>query len=63
LSAVGDIFKAVQRVMLLQARVDELADLHKELLAEVRDHDRRLVRIETMIEMSERRSPRRLKDD
>lgn len=59
MSAFGDAYKAIESVILLRSRVeglekslegltDDLAQQGRDLF----DHERRLIRIETMIEMS-----------
>lgn len=61
MSAFSDAYRAIESVILLRSRVEGLeADLGKlvdELKAQGRDifdHERRLIRIETMIEMTGR---------
>jgi hypothetical protein len=60
-SAFGDAYKAIESVILLRARVEALeralekvADDVKQDGRDLLDHERRLIRIETMIEMSGR---------
>ena len=64
MSAFGDAYRAIESVILLRSRVEGLeSDLEKlvaELTAQGRDlfdHERRLIRIETMIEMTGRTGP------
>lgn len=59
MSTVGDILKSVREVLLLQsqverleARVDEQNDEMRAISRDIIGLDKRLVRIETMIEMS-----------
>lgn len=59
MSAFGDAYKAIESVILLRSRVeglesslDRLADEVKQDGRDLLDHERRLIRIETMIEMS-----------
>ena len=52
---------ALREVLLLTEKVDNAGKLLSEMAAELRDHDRRLVRIETMIEVAQQ--PRRLPRD
>jgi hypothetical protein len=63
MGAIGDAFAALKNVLILQERVDGLkednariADDLRSLTEKVLDHEKRLVRIETMIEMSGRTS-------
>ena len=59
MSAFGDAMKALKNVMLMQERIDSLrqdnariAEDLRSLTAHVFEVDRRVLRIETMIEMS-----------
>ncbi len=65
MSAFGDAYKAIESVILLRSRVEGLEKSLDKLIDEVKqdgrdllDHERRLIRIETMIEMSGRTPPR-----
>ena len=67
MSAFGDAYKAIESVILLRSRVENLERALDKLMDDVKqdgrdllDHERRLIRIETMIEMSGRggRKPR-----
>jgi hypothetical protein len=67
-SAFGDAYKAIESVILLRSRVETLERAIERLADDVKqdarvllDHERRLIRIETMIEMSAGR-PSRLPD-
>jgi predicted nucleic acid-binding Zn-ribbon protein len=62
-SGLGEAFAALKNVMLLHERVEDvqkelerLAGEQKELNRAVVDIDKRVIRIETMIEMSTRRT-------
>ncbi len=64
MSAFGDAYRAIESVILLRSRVEgveaDLRELVSELKAQGRDlfdHERRLIRIETMIDMSNMRAP------
>ncbi len=68
MSAFGDAYKAIESVILLRSRVETLERAIERLAEDVKqdardllDHERRLIRIETMIEMSAGR-PSRLPD-
>lgn len=59
MSAFGDAYKAIESVILLRSRVEaleksvgKLVDEMKEQGRDLLDHERRLIRIETMIEMT-----------
>lgn len=61
MSALGDAMKAVKDVILMQASVDRLGEDFERLSDDLRgvkqavvDLDKRVVRIETMIEISDR---------
>ena len=61
MSAFGDAYKAIESVILLRSRVenleralDKVTDDIKQDGRDLLDHERRLIRIETMIEMSDR---------
>ncbi len=61
MSAFGDAYKAIESVILLRARVEGLERALEKLVDDIKqdgrdllDHERRLIRIETMIEMSGR---------
>lgn len=65
MSAFGDAYKAIESVILLRSRVEALeraiekvADDVKQDGRDLLDHERRLIRIETMIEMSGSRQSR-----
>ena len=65
MSAFGDAYKAIESVILLRSRVETLeraiervADDVKQDGRDLLDHERRLIRIETMIEMSGGRQSR-----
>ncbi|MEO7635876.1 MAG: hypothetical protein ABIS38_09565 [Sphingomicrobium sp.] len=65
MSAFGDAYKAIESVILLRSRVEMLeraienvADDVKQDGRDLLDHERRLIRIETIIEMSGSRPSR-----
>ncbi|HTT81858.1 MAG TPA: hypothetical protein VMF67_00095 [Rhizomicrobium sp.] len=57
MSLTDKVLEALRNAILLESRVSTLAGSVGELAREVRDMDRRLVRLETMVELAER--PRR----
>lgn len=64
MSVLDRILGAVKGVMLMQERVDTLKSDVGEVTSELRDHERRLIRLETMIEMGMRRAgPPRLTEE
>ena len=52
MSTLKDAISALKEVLLLTEKVNNTGNLLSELAGELRDHDRRLIRIETMIEVS-----------
>jgi hypothetical protein len=61
MSAFGDAYKAIESVILLRSRVETLERSLDRVIDDIKqdgrdllDHERRLIRIETMIEMTER---------
>lgn len=54
MGAVKDALEAVREAILLSAEVKRLGEAVKSQATDLRDIDRRLVRIETMVEMSGR---------
>ncbi|MEO0436582.1 MAG: hypothetical protein AAF098_06720 [Pseudomonadota bacterium] len=52
MSAVGDAIAGIKQALLLTEKVDRVAKELETVALELRDHDRRLVRIETMIEVT-----------
>ena len=61
MAAFDQIVEGVKEVLRMSGEIKRLADAVRELGTEVRDIDRRLVRIETMAELSQSsRTSRRL---
>jgi hypothetical protein len=63
MSAFSDAYRAIESVILLRSRVEGLEMSLERLVGEIKqqgrdlvDHERRLIRIETMIEMNQRGS-------
>ena len=55
MSAWGDIKDSVRKVILMQDKIDRLAGGLAKLSVDFLDHEKRLIRIETMIEMAQAR--------
>ncbi|MDH3640472.1 MAG: hypothetical protein OES38_00110 [Gammaproteobacteria bacterium] len=53
MSAIKDAIAAMKDVLLLSEKVDRAGNLLSEISTELRDHDRRLVRLETVVEISQ----------
>jgi len=52
LSTLKDVMSAMKEVLLLTDKVDRAGAVLSELANELRDHDRRLVRLETIVEIA-----------
>jgi len=52
MSAIKDAISAMREVLLLTEKVDRSGQLLSDLAGELREHDRRLVRLETLIEVA-----------
>jgi hypothetical protein len=57
LSTLKDVMAAMKDVLLLTDKVDRAGTVLCEIAHEIRDHDRRLVRLETIVEIA-RNQPR-----
>ncbi|MBU1568755.1 MAG: hypothetical protein KJ630_24400 [Proteobacteria bacterium] len=55
MSTLKDVFAAVKEVLLLTNKVESLGKSLQEAAIELREHDRRLVRLETMVEMAQKK--------
>jgi hypothetical protein len=53
MSLLTEVIKYGKDIVLLGERVDELMRQRKETTARLEDHERRLIRIETLIELSQ----------
>ena len=60
MSTLKDVVSALKEVLLLTDEVDRAGKMLTEIAGELRDHDRRLIRLETMVEVA--KSQPRLKD-
>jgi hypothetical protein len=58
MSWISDVSKHMKRIVLMDDKVARLADNIDDMRAILTDHEKRLIRIETMIEMSGRQSGR-----
>ena len=57
MSTLKDVMSAMKEVLLLTDKVDRAGAVLSEMANELRDHDRRLVRLETIVEIA-RTQPR-----
>ena len=61
MAALGQIIEGVKEVLKMSAEIKRLAETARDLSIEVRDIDRRVVRLETMVEVAQvARSAKRL---
>jgi hypothetical protein len=51
-STLKDVVSALKEVLLLTDKVDRAGRMLSEISGELRDHDRRLIRLETMVEIA-----------
>ena len=58
MGTLKDVFGAVKEVLILTNKVENLGKMLQEASVELRDHDRRLVRLETMVEIAQKQQPR-----
>lgn len=52
MSTLKDVISAMKEVLLLTDKVERTGHLLTEISNELRDHDRRLIRLETMVEVA-----------
>jgi hypothetical protein len=52
LSTLKDVISAMKEVLLLTEKVERTGGLLTEISKELREHDRRLVRLETLVEVA-----------
>jgi len=51
-STLKDVISAMREVLLLADKVDRAGTVLTDISNELRDHDRRLIRLETMVEVA-----------
>ena len=56
MSAIKDAIGAMREVLLLTDKVERAGNLLSEISHELRDHDRRLTRLETLVEVAQMRA-------
>ncbi len=54
MSTLKDVISAMKDVLLLTDKVDRAGKVLSDISNELRDHDRRLVRLETIVELAKR---------
>jgi|GEM_PF-572514 len=52
MSTLKDVISAMKEVLLLTGKVERAGSALTEIAGELRDHDRRLVRLETLVEVA-----------
>ncbi len=52
MSAIKDAIAAMKEVILLSEKVEQAGGMLSDVSKELRDHDRRLVRLETLVEVA-----------
>lgn len=52
MSTLKDVVSALKEVLLLTDKVDRAGKMLSEISGELRDHDRRLIRLETVVEVA-----------
>ena len=52
MSTLKDVVSALKEVLLLTDKVDRAGKMLSEISVELRNHDRRLIRLETMVEVA-----------
>jgi hypothetical protein len=55
LSTLKDVISAMKEVLLLTDKVERTGNVLTEIATELREHDRRLVRLETLVEVGKAR--------
>jgi hypothetical protein len=52
MGAINDVMAVMKEVLLLTDKIERAGQTLSEISNELRDHDRRLIRLETMVEVS-----------
>ena len=52
MSTIKDVMSAMKEVLLLTDKVERAGSMLSDISVELRDHDRRLVRLETIVEIA-----------
>jgi hypothetical protein len=58
MSTLKDVFGAIKEVLVLTNKVENLGKMLQDASVELREHDRRLVRLETMVEIAQKQQSR-----
>jgi len=57
LSTLKDVMSAMKEVLLITDKVDRAGAALSEISSELREHDRRLIRLETIVEIAKNQPP------
>ncbi len=57
MSTIKDVMSAMKEVLLLTDKVDRTGAALSEISGELREHDRRLIRLETIVEIAKNQLP------
>ena len=52
MSAIKEAISAMKEVLLLAEKVNQTGELLRDISKELREHDRRIIRLETMVELA-----------
>ncbi|MEH0019648.1 MAG: hypothetical protein V6Z89_08345 [Desulfobacter sp.] len=58
MSVVKDAVSAMKEILVLAEKIDRAGQAMSEMSKELRDHDRRIVRLETYVEIGQRQLPK-----
>ncbi len=58
MSTLKDVISAMKEVLLLTDKVERTGKVLTDISKELRDHDRRLVRLETLVEVAKAQTPK-----
>lgn len=62
MSWISDLSSYLKKLVLLEKEIEDMATDLKDMQSIATDHEKRLIRIETMIEMGLRQTPDKLSD-
>ena len=57
MSTLKDVMSAMKEVLLLADKIDRAGAALSEISSELREHDRRLIRLETIVEIAKNQPP------
>jgi hypothetical protein len=62
MTAIKDVMTALKEVLLLTEKVTRTGEMLSEVARDLREHDRRLVRLETLVDLARSKSDRLISD-